>query len=778
MKKNDKNKSLPVLPSAEEVFELIRKQKRPLRTDSLYRILHIPRQAKRALAASLDSLAADGRVVRLPGGLWSDSSSLKKVTGRFHSAAGGGRAIPLNDRNGEEIVIPLQHTGDAWPGDLVSVVILPGSQGKHGKVLEIIERGRKEITARIQKRQKNLLECRSADRRLKANFRVFIENGEQLKSKLKPGLLATLKPEEKLGPDLWKASLVNVFGAEDRIGVQEDIVKSNFQVPGEFPELAKRQAEALPKQPLPEEFADREDLRHLPFVTIDGADAKDFDDAIFVERTNNGWILRVAIADVSHYVASDKREGSLDSEALRRGNSWYFPTSVEPMLPQALSNGLCSLRPDEDRLAVMVETPFDLSGNPGKPRFALIGMRSQARLIYEDVAKFFKGENRASIPEKFQSALRDAYDLYKALARKRRERGSLEFELPEPKYTFDDEGRLVGIKSAETDEARQLIEEFMIAANESVAAWLGSKKIPILYRCHPAPEDAKIEKLLDTLQAAALETLAAGIDKKDLSDPKTIQAILEKSKGTPQEYVVDRMCLRSMSQARYQPENVGHFGLASADYCHFTSPIRRYADLTVHRALKHGLGLPQPIIDCVEKLAEIGEELNKTERRSIECEREMARRLGCLALKKREGEKFQAVISGVTDFSVFAELKEIPAEGMIRLESLGNDWFELNQRTQTLVGQRSGKMWRLGQNVEVRVASVDLDRLEIRLVPALPPDLEIRAAHKKPSRAKRGEIPAKSGGARRGSPRRHAAGDREKSTRERPVNARPRKRRH
>ncbi|MDE5833628.1 MAG: ribonuclease R, partial [Desulfovibrio sp.] len=707
MKKNSKNSPLPNLPSHEEILGLIHKQKRPLRTDSLYRILHVPRQAKRELACMLDALVADGLVVRLPGGLWADAAALKKVTGRFQSAkSGGGTVLPFGAKEGEEIAIPIQHTNDAWPRDIVSVALLPGSHGKQGKVLEIIERGRKEITAKITRREKNVLECRPSDRRLKLTFKVFIENTEPLRDKLKPGLLVSLHPGEKLGPDVWKASLVNIFGAEDKIKVQEALVKSNYQVPTAFPELAKRQADELPPAPLPEEFAGREDLRHLPFVTIDGADARDFDDAVHVEKTPSGWILRVAIADVSHYVAPDKREGSLDAEALRRGNSWYFPSSVEPMLPEALSNGLCSLRPDEDRLAVMVEMPFDFSGNPGKPRFAPIGMRSHARLIYEDVAKFFNGDSGA-IPVALRAGMRDAFDLYKVLARKRSERGSLEFELPDPRYTFDSNGRLESMTSAKSDDARLLIEEFMIAANEAVAKFLGEKNLPLLYRCHPAPEETKAEKLLDTLQATALESLPPGLDKDALSNPKTFQTILNKVKGAPSEYVVSRLCLRSMSQARYQPDNVGHFGLASPDYCHFTSPIRRYADLTVHRALKHSLGLPQPIVADFEKLAEIGERLNKTERQALECEREMARRLGCLALKKREGEKFSGVISGVTDFGVFVELNDIPTEGMIRLESLGDDWFELDQRRQALVGQRSGKTWRLGQEVEVLVGDVD-----------------------------------------------------------------------
>lgn len=736
------------LPSPDEVYDLIKRQKRPLKLDAIYRILHIPRQANRVLMEVLEELARNGKLIRLPGGVWVCTNTLKRAIGKFQSLGhGGGIVIPDSDKT-EEIFIPAQHTGDAWHKDLVEVALTPGSHGRQGKILRVIERRQKEVTARIEKIDSGSILCKAADRRLKASFTVAMDSGAPIDKKLRPGLLVALQPAEKIGSDLWQASLINIFGAEDKIQVQESLVKANHQVPGEFPALALKQAAMLPSQPDSLDCAGREDMRAIPFVTIDGADARDFDDAIHVEKTPDGYILRVAIADVSYYVRPDKRDGSLDQEALKRGNSWYFPQSVEPMLPKTLSNGLCSLRPNEERLAMLVEMPFDMKGNPGKPRFAPVVMQSAGRLIYDDVARLFASNFRDTSGERPEiiAMLKDAFPLYKLLAGRRRVRGTLEFELPEPAYTFDENGRLERMGKVERNDAHLLIEEFMIAANEAVASFLEKKKIPFLYRCHPAPEPMKVEKLVETLASASLEILPADIKPEAFDDPKTFQRILAKAKGTPEDYVVNRLCLRSMSQARYQPENVGHFGLASKSYCHFTSPIRRYADLMTHRALKHCLGQPEPIITDSEILAETGEDLNKTERAALECEREMARRMGCLAMKEHEGESFSGVISGVTDFGLFVELDEIPTEGMIRLESLGNDWFNLDQTRQMLVGERTGTIWRLGQPIKVKVNSVDLDRLEIRLIPRLPEALGTRqiqrkSAHSAPRRQQRKDAP-------------------------------------
>lgn len=722
----DKQTKFP-LPEPETLLEIIKKQKKPLRLDALMNILGLKRALKQELEKVLRALEHDGALARMPGGKWAIPERLKSSVGQFLAKSDGG-GIVRTDGGGEIFIHPLQK-GDALHKDMVRVLILPGGNGATGKIVEVLEKGQKEIAARVEKREGKLIICRPADRKLAIRLSVDMEDFPSLGKKIKPGALVLLKPERHLAQNLWAASLLNIFGSENKIEVQEAIVKCNHNAPDAFPALAISQAEALDRQPL--QADDREDWRHLSFVTIDGRDARDFDDAIHVEKAPGGFILRVAIADVSHYVKPDSRQDSLDKEALKRGNSWYFPRSVEPMLPKILSNGLCSLRPGEDRLAMMAEIAFSSDGLPLKSRFAPIIMRSQGRLVYEDVAEFFARQK--PLPDVDNSIIEpmlgDAFRLYRLLALQRRKRGTLDFDLPEPAYKFDKNGNLASMGIADRTDANCLIEEFMIAANEAVARFIGNAKKPFLYRVHPAPEQQKLAALYETLILTGVEPANRLPQNTYAAQPGDIQKILMDAAGKPQEYTVNRLCLRAMQQARYQTENTGHFGLASVAYCHFTSPIRRYADLLTHRALKVCIGMEKGGLPDVEALDAIGDSLNKLEREAMECEREIARRLGCLAISDKIGEVISGIVSGVTDFGIFVEFKEIPAEGLARITDLGNDWYEYDQKRQQLVGQRTGQIWRLGQPVEMRIENVDTDRLEIRLVPIETPKANGRKTH-------------------------------------------------
>lgn len=735
------------LPGNDELLELFARESRPMRLDSLLRATGLPRRAKKELEESLADLARQGRLVRLRGGLWTRPESLKSLVGRYQALRnGGGFVTPLAAENGSPAVRvaggrdifihPLQ-SNEAWHQDLVRVVLAPASsrsgQGRggpnpEGRIVEILERPQKEIPVHLHNRTGWTLFCRPADSRLAVDFSVPLPEGAAVPEQ---GALLLVAPEERLASDLWRARLIGTYGREDDVDVQEDLVKLNHEVPRDFPASVLAEAAALPAAPGEADLAGREDLRHLPLVTIDGADARDFDDAVQVERKGKGWLLRVAIADVSHYVrpAPGKGHAGLDAEALARGNSWYFPRSVEPMLPPALSNGLCSLKPQEDRLAVLAEIPFSPMGQPGKARFAPAVMRSAARLTYDQVKACLQDHDAEALARLRENPrggdvlamLEEAFRLYAVLREARRERGSLDFDLPEPEYTFDAKGRVLKIGFRQRHDVHRLIEEFMIAANEAVARHLRDAGLPFLYRVHPQPEPERLESLFETLAATALETLPAdkqpGKQADGRPDAAAIQGILAAAQGTDQEFLVNRLCLRAMPQARYQPENEGHFGLASQAYCHFTSPIRRYADLLVHRALKTSLGQAAGPLPAGQRLLRIGDQLNRRERAAVDCEREMARRLGCLALRDREGERFAGVVSGVTDFGLFVELADMPVEGMIRVEDLGDDWYELDSRSQCLLGQRSGLCWRLGQRLEVRLAEVHMGRLEIRLMP-------------------------------------------------------------
>lgn len=704
-------------PDQSRLLEILQTKSQALRLDAILKIGNFSRSCKHQILEYLNLLAEEGRLVHLAGGGWITPDKIKTLTGTFQSTAQGAGIVKPDDPDAAEFPVHSLHAHGAWNGDKVRA-LAPGKINKNGRILEILERSQKEVMARVEKVLKDNLVCLPSDRKLDVSFSVSCEKAKDFCRSLKPDDMVVLKPLKKTEANVWKAEIIKVLGAANNIGVQEAIVKSSHQVPSEFPEYALEQARKFADDKI--DVAGREDLRNVPFVTIDGKDAKDFDDAVYVEKQGDEWLLMVAIADVSHYVKTDQRSDSLDSEALRRGNSWYFPTSVEPMLPKELSNGLCSLRPNEDRYALVAEMRLSGSGKPLSSRFFTAVINSHGRLVYDDVAAFFEGKEPSQFSKPVSKMLRDAHELYKILKKEREERGTLDFDLPEPAYTFNENGELAEMKVAERNDAHRMIEEFMICANEAVSRQLEAAKIPLLFRVHPVPEQAKIEELSSTLNNAGLES--ARIIKKDVPvTPANLQMILKKAAGTPQEYLVNKLCLRSMQQARYQPDNVGHFGLASDSYCHFTSPIRRYADLLVHRALKTYLGSKEHSVPDREKLTEIGNQLNNLERSAVECERDIARRLGCFALKKHEGETMQGTISGVTDFGAFVEFRDIPADGLIRMSDLGNDWFEFDAKNQVLRGNRTGQTWKLGQPVNVKVASVNTDRQEIRLIPELPP---------------------------------------------------------
>lgn len=708
---------------------------KPMKLDQILRMAHVPRHRKREVEATLAELTREGHVLRLHGGMWMAAELVRTLVGRYgvqRSGAGfvapqaeegdrwRGKGLPLS------VFIHPTQAGDAWHGDVVRVALLPGkATGKNpeGRIVEVVERGQKELTVRAIKPvapgDTQSFLCRPADPRFSFNMQVNVTALERVPER---GDLLLVRVGEQLASDLWTGAAHAVFGREDDVAVQEQLVKLNHQVPLEFPQAALQEAAALPPDPRPEDYAEREDVRHIPFVTIDGRTARDFDDAVHVEPRGKGWVLRVGIADVTHYV---RPRSALDMEARDRANSWYFPVSVEPMLPPVLSNGLCSLNPDVDRLVMLAEIVFGPEGQPLETRFAAGVLRSAARLTYGQVKRLVldndgQGDGgdaaeRAALLATPRGGevlpmLEEAQRLARVLAKRRKERGSLDFNLPEPEYFFDAEGRIVNIGRKERHFAHQLIEEFMIAANEAVARFLEERDMPFLYRVHPEPDPARLEGLFRTLASTSVAS-----ELPPRPDAQALQAVLRAASGGPQEFLVGRLALRTMPQARYQPENEGHFGLASECYCHFTSPIRRYADVVVHRALKRALGMDPGAIPAAQKLLALGDQCNRREREAMEAEREMARRLGTLVLRDRVGEEFTGIISGVTDFGFFVELDAMPVEGMVRIADLGDDYFEFDAERQELTGVMSGVRFALGQAVRTRLVEVNPGRLEITL---------------------------------------------------------------
>ena len=485
------------------------------------------------------------------------------------------------------------------------------------------------------------------------------------------------------------------FGAKparvtERLGSAEDarsvslIAIAQHGIPMDFSEAAVKDAKKAKPVPL----GKRADLREVPLITIDGADARDFDDAVFAAPEPHGYRLIVAIADVAHYV---KPASALDRDARMRGNSCYFPDRVVPMLPEELSNGLCSLKPGEDRGCLFVEMHIDVHGNKLRHAFGRGLMRSAARKTYEEVQQEFEDnpENHAHL-----------YAAYHALSEARERRGTLDLDLPERKVTLGDDGQVQNVAPRPRLAAHKLIEEFMILANVCAAEELERLKLPCMYRVHAPPTPEKLDNL-----RGFLATLDISLKPGDQLHPRDLDGILKLVAGTASATLVNETILRSQSQAEYAPDNLGHFGLALSRYAHFTSPIRRYADLLVHRALIKGLKLGRDGLtdEEIHAFADTAEHITATERRATLAERDSTDRYLALYLQHRVGELFQARISGVTKFGLFATLTESGASGFLSMASLPGDYWVFDERTQTLSGRKSRTVFSLAQEIEVRL---------------------------------------------------------------------------
>ncbi|MDF1791149.1 MAG: ribonuclease R [Thalassobaculaceae bacterium] len=531
----------------------------------------------------------------------------------------------------------------------------------------------------------------------KARSEIRIPKGDEKDAKTGDLVTVEIMPKGRLGLPVGRV-IERFAGAADprsfsRIAIHEQ------DIPDVFPDAAI----ALAEQAKPVKLGTRTDLRAIPLVTIDGIDARDFDDAVFAEIDEDqanpgGFRLLVAIADVAHYV----RPGDpLDREALKRGNSVYFPDQVVPMLPEALSNGLCSLRPDVERACMAVEIVIDAEGNKREHRFMRGLMRSAARLTYRQVQQARDGGSTEGVPD---GVLEPLYGAFEALRMARRERGALDIELPEKQVILDDAGNITEIGIRERLDAHMLIEEFMVLANVCAAETLEDRRQPCMYRIHESPAPEKVEAL-----AEVLDGLGIAFAKGQVVRPKTFNGVLAKVKGEPHERMVNEMVLRSQSQAVYSPENAGHFGLALTKYAHFTSPIRRYSDLLVHRALIRGLKFGDDGLRPEDdgEFQEWGVHISTTERRAAVAERTTMDRYLARHLADRVGGIFAGRINGVTKFGVFVTLDETGADGLVPIRSLPDDYYDHDNIHHTLTGRSHGWVFRLGDRVEVRLVGAD-----------------------------------------------------------------------
>ncbi|MFM8340602.1 MAG: ribonuclease R, partial [Methylomonas sp.] len=503
--------------------------------------------------------------------------------------------------------------------------------------------------------------------------------------------------------------VTEVLGMHMAPGMEIEMAIRSYELPNVWPKALLNEIKSLTPEVPEAAKQGREDIRHLPLVTIDGEDARDFDDAVYAQKTPKGWKLLVAIADVSHYVHVDT---ALDNEAQSRSTSVYFPEKVIPMLPEILSNGLCSLNPHVDRLCMVCELLVNDEGIVTRSRFFEAVMRSHARLTYTQVAKMLvDGDQKlANQYAELMPHLTTMYRLYQTMRRQRELRGAMDFDTQETKIVFGENRKIEQIVPVVRNDAHKLIEEFMITANNAAAKFLNRKKIPRLLRIHDGPG---IEKLL-TLRTF-LGELGLHLGGGDQPHPLDYMRLLESVKDRADAHLIQTVLLRSMSQAVYSPDTKGHFGLALEAYAHFTSPIRRYPDLLVHRAIRHSLrgGTASTFHYKPNDMVTLGEHCSANERRADEATRDVVNWLKCEYMMDKIGEEFTGIISAVTSFGFFVELQSIYVEGLVHIASLRQDYFLFDAASHRLYGERTGVRYRLGDSVKIKVVRVNLDDKKI-----------------------------------------------------------------
>jgi ribonuclease R len=521
----------------------------------------------------------------------------------------------------------------------------------------------------------------------------------------------TRYPTERARPE---GRVTQILGYPDDPEIEPQIIIHKYDLPHRFSSAALKEAQDLPPTPSPNEYGERVDLREIPTFTIDGENARDFDDAVSIEREREGGLkLYVSISDVSHYV---KEESHLDEEAYLRGTSVYFPDRAISMFPPELSHQICCLHPRLDRLTLTAELRYDANGERKTVQFYPSVIRSDERLTYTLVRKILV-DGDAELKNKFKHLLPSLElmaDLCQELRRRRMERGTIDFDLPEPEVILNLQGEMEDIIRTERNLAHQIIEEFMIAANEAVAHFMEEKGFPFVYRIHEPPKKESIDEFQRFISHLGYKLIRPdhGMRKESDHSPKAFQRILSDVKGRPEERVVNDVLLRSMKWAKYSAKNLGHFGLASDSYTHFTSPIRRYPDLIVHRLLKRVLSKKEIKIS-EETLAHHADHLSNRERVAMEAEREILNRYRVRFMKDKVGEEFKGIISGVTAFGFFVELENIFVEGLVRITSLHDDYYQYHEDKYCLVGERTHKRFRIGDPVKVKVERVDVEKRHI-----------------------------------------------------------------
>jgi len=692
------------IPSRELILEVMNDHGVPISKKELIKKLEITKDEYPFFEKRIGAMARQGQILINRKDILCISKKLNLIPGKIMGHPDGFGFLIPEDSSLQDVFLSPKEMSKVFHNDevMIQVTGIDKKGRQEGVIVEVLSRGNSIIVGRVIQNH-GVTIVRAEDKRISQD--IIVPYHQDLNAQ--PGQVVevtmTIQPDFRTKP---MGQITKIIGNYSDSGIEIEIALRKYQLPYEFSEDAIKESESFKDEILISDHKDHVDLTKLDFVTIDGETAKDFDDAVFAEKAESNMRLFVAIADVSSYVDSNSE---LDKEALSRGNSVYFPRRVIPMLPEKLSNGLCSLNPQVNRLTMVCEMVIDNEGLLSEYKFYPAIIFSKARLTYTIAHKILY-ENNDNLTKKYNHVLTNLKNLkkvYDLLSKQREKRSAIEFDSVETAINFNDDGKIDSIQPVHRNEAHKIIEECMLAANVSAAKFLLKENSPAIYRNHESPKEEKLELLKNYIAEFGLKL--GGGQKPSAKD---YSALLKSIKLRPESQMLQTIILRSMQQAVYETKNKGHFGLAYDTYTHFTSPIRRYPDLIVHRAIKEKLKRKDL---RVKDLDGIAKQCSTTERRADEASRDVEDWLKCYFMKDRLGDIFSGTISSVTGFGVFVSLDEIYIEGLIHVTDLGNDYYIFDKSKHALIGERTNEIFTMGDRVRVKVTKIDVDLARIDL---------------------------------------------------------------
>ena len=717
------------IPGPNDLIDFLTETGKPLKADAILKAFDLKGQRMRSLLVEkLNTMVRAGQIIENRRGEYCLTAKLDLVTGTVSGHRDGFGFVVRDDGESEDVYLSAREMRPLFDGDRVAIRVkgMDRRGRAEGQLVDVLERGTQQVAGQfIRERGIGLVIPDNS----KISHRILIPKDES--GGAKHGQMVVVEildfptyVEQATG------RVVNIIGTPGEKGIATDIAIHSHAIPYKWPDTVREQVQDFGAEVPDASMDGRTELRNVDLITIDGADARDFDDAVFCMKAESGWRLLVAIADVANYVSIGS---ALDKEAIVRGTSVYFPDRVVPMLPEVLSNGLCSLNPKVDRLCMVCDMEVSSSGKVTKATFFEGVMKSKARLTYSQVGDFLSGASKTSVPSELQASVRDLHDLYKAFAKQRRHRGAIEIDLPQTKFKLNDDGEIDRIEVVPRNDAHRLIEECMIAANVEAAKFLKKHRIPGLYRVHPKPDTDRFNDL-----RLYLISLGLKVPHPDHVEPRHFTQLIEQVKDRPDSAAITMAMLRSLTHAEYSPTNVGHFGLALESYAHFTSPIRRYPDLLVHRAIRHIIrgGKPGKYDYAPKEMERLGAITSAHEKRAEEATRDVEAWLKCQYMEQHLGDEFDGVITGVTNFGLFVQITELMTDGLVHVTSLANDYYKYDAGSQKLVGERSGHTYSLGEEMRIRVERVDMEtrKIDFRPVTEISPKAQKKRSASKKSR--------------------------------------------